>query len=222
VIDSVNYLKNRENLSSVVVNYIKESILSGYYKPGDHILETEVALKLNISRAPVREAIRELEGDGIVTTKPRKGTFVTEYSVDDIKEVFDIRLLLENNINKILIYEDILKESDFIYLESLVKEMENIASSSMSEDQKSLMINTKDMDFHKYLWNKSGSLRRVRILESIFFQLRMAMLYDMGKEGDLFQSAADHNEIIKALKKKDIDACKKALKAHILTYREVD
>lgn len=220
MIDSVDYLNSRENLNSVVVNYIKESILSGHYKEGDHILETEVAMKLNISRAPVREAIRELESDGIVTTKPRKGTFVTEFSVEDIKEVFDIRLLLENNINKILIYEDMLEEKDFIHLENLVKDMESLATSGLSEEQKSIMINIKDMDFHRYIWNKSGSLRRVKILEGIFFQLRMAMLYDMDETGNLIQSATDHYQIINALRSKDIDACKKALKHHIITYAD--
>jgi len=218
----MDYFKTRENLSSIVVNYIKESILSGYYKAGDHILETEVALKLNISRAPVREAIRELESDGIVITKPRKGTFVTAYSIDDIKEVFDIRLLLENNIYKILIYEDKLKEKDFMHLEHLVKDMESIATSGMSEEEKTLQVNIKDMAFHKFIWNKSGSLRRVKILEGIFFQLRMAMLYDMDETGNLIKSVTDHYEIIKALRSKDIDACKKALRRHIITYENED
>ncbi|MDY0236447.1 MAG: GntR family transcriptional regulator [Gudongella sp.] len=222
MIETMDYFKTRENLSSIVVNYIKESILSGYYKAGDHILETEVALKLNISRAPVREAIRELESDGIVITKPRKGTFVTAYSIDDIKEVFDIRLLLENNIYKILIYEDKLKEKDFMHLEHLVKDMESIATSGMSEEEKTLQVNIKDMAFHKFIWNKSGSLRRVKILEGIFFQLRMAMLYDMDETGNLIKSVTDHYEIIKALRSKDIDACKKALRRHIITYENED
>ena len=65
----------RDNLSGVVVDYIKESILSGKYKEGEHILETEVAFELGISRAPVREGIKELEKEGIVTTIPRKGTY---------------------------------------------------------------------------------------------------------------------------------------------------
>lgn len=222
MIESIDYLKNRENLSSIVVNYIKESILSGRYKAGDHILETEVALKLNISRAPVREAIRELESDGIVITKPRKGTFVSSYSIDDIKEVFDIRLLLENNINKILIYEDKLGEKDFTHLENLVEEMLRISKSDIEESLKLIMVNTKDMEFHRYIWNKSGSQRRVKMLESIFFQLRVAMLYDTTVSGDLLITATDHYEIIESLKAKDIDRCKRALREHIFSYKEAN
>lgn len=218
--ETQNYLSKRENLNSIVVDYIKEAILSGTYKIGDHINESELAINLGVSRAPVREAIRELENEGILTTKPRRGTYVTDYTLEDIKEVFDIRLLLENNINKILIYEDKLAEKDFKHLEQLVKEMVDIAESSLDDSQKSLLINKKDMDFHRFIWRKSGSLRRVKMLESIFFQLRIAMLYDMYETDNFLQSATDHYDIIEALKSKDIDKCKKALREHIISYKK--
>ena len=214
-----NYLSRRENLNSIVVDYIKEEILAGNYKIGEHIYEGEVAMKLGISRAPVREAIRELENEGILTTKPRKGTYVTDYTLEDMKEVFDIRLLLENNINKILIYEDKLTEKDFKHLNHLVQEMVNIAESSYDDNKKSILINKKDMDFHRFIWQKSGSQRRVKILESMFFQLRVAMLYDMYETGNFLQSATDHYDIIEALRSKDIDKCKKALREHIISYK---
>lgn len=213
------YASNRENLSSVVGDCIKESILAGTYKEGDRILETEVALKLGISRAPVREGIKELAKEGVVTIIPRKGTYVTKFSVEDIKEVFDIRLLLENDILKILIDEDKLTEKDFNHLEDLIEEMVRTASSTMDVLDKSIMINLKDMEFHRYIWEKSGSKRRVKILEDMFFQLRMAMLYDTNETGDLYTTATDHYEIIDSLKSKDLEKCKKALREHIISYK---
>lgn len=214
------YIKSRANLSRIVVDYIKESILSGIYKEGDHILETDVANTLGISRAPVREAMKELEKEGIVQTQPRRGTFVTKFSVEDIKEVFEIRMLLENNIIKMLIYDNILTEEDYSKLEDLVVDMEDIVNSNESDLQKSISLNIKDMEFHRYLWNRSGSKRRVQILEQIFFQLRMAMLYDTNETGDLSKTATDHYEIINALKGKDIAKCKTALQKHIITYED--
>lgn len=214
------YLGKQQNLSNLVVDYIKESILAGVYKEGQRLLETEIANILGISRAPVREAIKELEKEGIVQTLPRRGTFVTRFTMEDIKEIFDIRMLLENNILKILIYEDRLKEKDFHHLEQLVREMEQVAGSTMELTEKSIRINMKDMEFHRFLWNKSGSKRRVRILEGIFFQLRMAMLYDTNETGDLSKTATDHYKIIEALRSKDIAKCKSALAEHIITYKE--
>lgn len=214
------YLGKQQSLSSLVVDYVKESILAGVYKEGHHLLETELANTLGISRAPVREAIKELEKEGIVQTLPRKGTFVTRFTLEDIKEVFDIRMLMENNIFKILVYEDRLKENDFQHLEELVSEMETIAGSTLGLTEKSIMINMKDMEFHRFLWDKSGSKRRVKILEGIFFQLRMAMLYDTNETGDLTKTATDHYQIIEALRSKDIPKCKSALAEHIITYNE--
>ncbi len=212
------YTISKKNLPSIVVDFIKEAILTGKYREGHHLLETEIAMTLGISRAPVREAIRELENEGIVQTFPRKGTFVTRFTLEDIEEVFDIRMLLENNIFKILIHENKLSEEDFLALEQLVMEMEKIAESTMELTEKSLQLNVKDMEFHRFLWRKSGSLRRVRMLESIFFQLRMAMLYDTNETGDLSKTATDHYRIIEALRSQDIEQCKAALAEHITTF----
>ena len=210
----------RDNLCSVVVEYIKERILSGEYKTGEHVLESEVAIKLGISRAPVREGLKELEKEGIVTVVPRKGTYITKFTLEDIKEVFDIRLLLENNILEILINENKMKEEDFNALENIVHEMVRIANGREDDLEKAILINMKDMEFHKFLWQKSGSSRRVEILSGIFFQLRMAMLYDTNKTGNLFITATDHYEIIKHLRNKDLVNCKKALREHIISYKE--
>ena len=216
--DLINY--QRDNLCSVVVDYIKEMILSGVYKTGEHVLEADVALKLGISRAPVREGLKELEKVGIVTVLPRKGTYITKFTLEDIKEVFDIRLLLENNILEILINENKMTDQDFSALENIVHEMVKIANSMENELDKAIHINMKDMEFHKFLWQKSGSNRRVEILSSIFFQLRMAMLYDTNKTGNLFVTATDHYEIIKHLRNKDLENCKRALREHIISYKE--
>ncbi|MHB1392132.1 MAG: GntR family transcriptional regulator [Clostridia bacterium] len=210
----------RDNLCSVVVDYIKEMILSGEYKAGEHVLESEVALKLGISRAPVREGLKELEKEGIVTVIPRKGTYVTKFTLEDIKEVFDIRLLLENNIFEILLNENKIKEDDLKTLESIVKDMVKVADSKENDLNKAILINMKDMEFHKFLWQKSGSSRRVEILSGIFFQLRMAMLYDTNKTGNLFITATDHYEIIKHLRNKDLESCKRSLREHIISYKE--
>lgn len=218
LINSTNYQK--DNLCSVVVDYIKEMILSGAYKAGDHVLESEVALKLGISRAPVREGLKELEKEGIVTVLPRKGTYITKFTLEDIKEVFDIRLLLENNILEILVNQDKMQEEDFKALEDIVSGMVKIANSREDEINKAILINMKDMEFHKFLWQKSGSSRRVEILSGIFFQLRMAMLYDTNKTGNLFVTATDHYEIIKHLRNRDLENCKRALREHIISYKE--
>lgn len=210
----------RENLCRIVADYIKEAILEGIYREGDHILETEVAQVLGISRAPVREGIKELEKEGILTIVPRKGTFMTKFTIEDIKEVFDIRLLLENDILELLLTEDKLSEKDFAALEIIVEEMVTIVNSSGDPIKKAIMLNSKDMEFHRYIWKKSGSKRRIEILERLYFQLRIAMFYDTNETGNLLITATDHYEIIKNLRSRDLEKCKKALRDHIILYKE--
>ncbi len=210
----------RENLCRVVADYIKEAILEGIYREGDHILETEVAQALGISRAPVREGIKELEKEGILTIVPRKGTFMTKFTIEDIKEVFDIRLLLENDILELLMTEDKLSEKDFAALEIIVEDMVTIVNSSGDPVKKAIMLNSKDMEFHRYIWKKSGSKRRIEILERLYFQLRIAMFYDTNETGNLLITATDHYEIIKNLRSRDLENCKKALRDHIILYKE--
>lgn len=210
----------RDNLCSVVVDYIKEMILARVYKEGEHIFEAEVAMKLGISRGPVREGLKDLEKEGIVTVISRKGTYVTKFLIEDIKEIFDIRLLLEDNIIEILINENRLTEQDFRVLESIIEDMVDIAKKTEDFIQKTIKINMKDMEFHMYIWQKSGSKRRVDILKGIFFQIKMAMLYDTNETGNLMITATDHYEIIKFLRNKDLANCKKALRNHIISYRD--
>lgn len=210
----------RDNLCTVVSDYIKEQILIGKYKAGDHVLEATIAKNLGISRSPVREGIKDLEKEGIVEIVPRKGTYVTTFSLKDVHEVFDIRILHEYDILRILIYERKLKEVDFKYLTELVNQMVGVVNSDLKEEEKIIKVNKMDMDFHFYLWNKSDSKRRIKILKDMFFQLKMAMMYDTNVTGDLMQTATDHYEIIEHLKNGDLEQCKKAFLNHIDSYKK--
>lgn len=210
----------RDNLCIVVADYIKEQILTGRYKAGDHLVESDIAGTLGISRSPVREGIKELEREGIVTITPRKGTCITSFTLKDIKEVFDIRILHENDIFRILIEEERMTEADYQQLERIVAGMVEVATSHLEESVKAVQINRMDMEFHKYIWSKSDSKRRMSILQGIYFQLRIAMLYDTDKTGNLMQTATEHLEIVKCLREGNLEGCKKALVDHIISYRE--
>lgn len=79
---------------------LKEEICSGYYTPGQWLQEKELAAHLNVSRSPIREALRKLASDGLVVEIPNKGVFVKEFTAQDITDIFDLRVLLENNAIK--------------------------------------------------------------------------------------------------------------------------
>jgi DNA-binding GntR family transcriptional regulator len=83
------------NLTNRVYDYLKEQILSGNYENGSSITENSVGKELNVSRTPVREALRQLELGGLVKIVPNKGAVVQNILIDDIKNIYEIRSLIE-------------------------------------------------------------------------------------------------------------------------------
>ena len=79
-----------------VYQILKEEICSGYYEPGHWLQENELAQRLQVSRSPVREALRQLSRDGLVKDIPNKGVFVREFTIQEIQEVFDLRIMMES------------------------------------------------------------------------------------------------------------------------------
>lgn len=209
----------RENLSSMVAEYIKQKILTGEYKEGDHILEANIAQKLGISRAPVREGIRELQDQGLIESIPRKGNFVAQMSIKDIKEIFDIRILLENYVLEKIINENKLTSNDFLELTCLIDKMVEIAEGKGELSEKIIRINEKDIEFHTFLWHKSGSTRVSKMLLNLHFQLQIAMVIDSRLTSNLDKIAKNHYNIIKHLQNKDLPLCLTALKSSIATYK---
>jgi DNA-binding GntR family transcriptional regulator len=83
------------SLMNVVLDNIRRRILTGEFRPAQKINESEIAVNLGISRSPVREAFRILERDGLITTLPRKGSYITDISLKDLEELFEVRKILE-------------------------------------------------------------------------------------------------------------------------------
>jgi DNA-binding GntR family transcriptional regulator len=208
----------KENLSYLVEEHIKDKILRCLYKEGDRVLEASIAEELGISRGPVREGIKMAEQSGILTIEPRKGAYVTRFDKNDIQEVFEIRVMLESSILEDLIEKKKVTDKDFAILEKLIDQMVGIANSSQDKQEVLLALNKKDIEFHQYIWKKSGSKRKQKILNGLFFQLRLAMLYDTKFTQKLIVTATDHYNILRNLKKNDLEGCKRALREHIFTY----
>jgi DNA-binding GntR family transcriptional regulator len=208
-----------KSLRSKVVDYLKEEIFLENYKGGERIFESKIAKELNISRAPVREAIKELENQGLIINVPRKGSFLIEFSQDDIKELFDISILLESRILELLINKDILDNEDYPKLTAIVDEMVEITQNDNIDKKKKIIeVNKRDFAFHKFLWEKSNNKLTTNILSNLHYQMQLVMINDFKLENNLASSARKHYNIIDSLRKKDIKKMKMALIDHIIPY----
>jgi len=207
-----------DNLSERVADYIRRGLLySNRYKKGQHMLENEIAEELQISRAPVREALRELEGQGLLVFVPRKGVFVANFDQEDMLEIYDIRYMLESRVMEILIEQNKLNETDFVNLRGFVNEMVKISENGLKLEEYVASFSENDIAFHRYLWTKANRKWSAKILRNLYYQLRLAIIQDLIIEHDLARSAAMHYEIVDCLEKRDLSGAKEAFVRHIVT-----
>lgn len=209
---------SKVNLSDLVVNHVKNRILAGDLKSGDRLVETEISEELQISRAPIREAIRELNIQGILSFSPRKGSQILDLTYDDIKELFSIRIPLEKQVYEIIFENALLETQDLDYLESLNHEMLKMDREITDQREKIYMLNSRDLQFHKFFWNKSKSFRRANILESQFFQLLIAMNQDISTLGSIEDKFKEHQGIIEACRKGRLEETLAAFDKHMESY----
>jgi DNA-binding GntR family transcriptional regulator len=149
-------------LRAHVVQMLSAGILAGKYKPGDRLNESQIARELNISRIPVREALSQLQEQGLVQNRERRGMFVTDITTEEVLQISSLRLILETEALR-LARARMTPEMQ-AELEGLVAQMENW-------DGDLLDAAALDLQFHRALWRASGNPYLERALYGLIIPL---------------------------------------------------
>lgn len=188
---------------------IRRAIEAGVLKPGDRLVEAEIATQMGISRAPVREAVRLLEQEGFVTSVPRKGTFVVELTRQDIEEIFSLRSVLEGLAVKLATPR--LGPNEIAELGGLMEDMREAAG----DRDMSKLVET-DLAFHQRIVCLSGHNRLLQDWLRMSVQLRLFFAL----KGQLYENPRDvadsHEPLIEAFRAGDAVAAEHALIDHIV------
>jgi DNA-binding GntR family transcriptional regulator len=187
------------NLREQVVEQVKTAIIEGRLKPGDHMVEATLTKQLGVSRMPLREALILLEREGLVESFPNRGMFVRKFDLSDVSLIFSMRIALENFAADLIIKT--LDESDFARLETLIEEQRRYIR---NKDFKH--VRATDMNFHRYLIEKSGHPLLVRNWSEIVAQIA-ALLYMRAEAMPNYNESlaiADHKKILEAYKGKNV------------------
>jgi len=199
----------RESLRDAVVKLIEEALLNGELQPGNRIVEADLAQRAGISRGPVREAIRQLVGEGILVSYPSRGTFVAQWTPCAVEEAYTLRAVLER-----FAIEEAIKRitpDEIAQLQATVEEMERSAAEN---DIRALM--RLDIRFHEQLY----AFSRHSLLQEVLAQLRRRlyclMALDQGYSIHRDETAGDHQRIVEALKTGDATVAGEVIAAHIL------
>ena len=194
-----------KSLMTVVLDTIRRRILTGEFRPGQKINESEIAVNLGISRSPVREAFRILERDGLITTLPRKGSYITDISLKDLEELFEIRKILECYALD-CIKKRAKKSQEKI--QSMIKELDR--NLLKKHDPLSVISG-----FHYNLVELSNNSRLIELYKILEVSLRRYWLIYHSENGQRDISFEHHQEILNILKKGDYAGTKTLLKKHI-------
>jgi DNA-binding GntR family transcriptional regulator len=210
---------NQKNLGDQVVDYIKEYLLfSGKYKEEQKVSEHEIARALEISRSPVREAFRELQKEGLLVYKPRRGCFVARLSDDDVKELYKLRFWVESNLYDVIVQKNALTAEKYYELLGLTHETIAIIESDLNSFEKNKEYSRLGLKFHMYLCSLSGMKWPIKILSGLCNQMRMAMIRDINYAPNLRRNVDVHYEIMNCLRDKDVDRAKKLLAEDMKLY----
>ncbi|MBQ0059961.1 MAG: GntR family transcriptional regulator [Lachnospiraceae bacterium] len=195
-------------LREVVYNTLRKAILRGEFQPGERLMEISLSNKLGVSRTPVREAIRQLESDGLVTIIPRKGAQVARITSEEMYNVLEIRKCLELWTAEKACSR--ITEEGIVELEEAEKEFEKrLHSGDITE------LAEADEKFHNVIYNAAGNPRLVQLMYNLreqMYRFRVEYLKDKNSLDLLVQ---EHRGIIDAVKNRDGEAAVRFTENHI-------
>lgn len=198
-------LIEKNTVADQVCAELRRRIVAGEYEGGMRLRQEEIAAELGISRSPLREALRQLEAEGLVTLTSQKGATVTPIHPEEINELFELRLLIEPHLLQLSIPK--FTEADFNAAETTISQMKDADMSQWSK---------LNWQLHMQLYQPAQRPTIIRKLERIHQTidryLRVQVTLTDGRE----KAHEEHQAILHACRTRDIELATAMLRSHIL------
>ena len=200
-------LDNYKPLREMVFESLREAIILGRLKPGERLMEIQLAEEMGVSRTPVREAIRKLELEGFVVMVPRKGAYVAGISVKDIVDVFEVRAALEG-LAAGLAAERITGEEMDLLERSLLK-INAVGGGDIDAAVEG------DISFHDIIYRASRNQRLVQIITHLQEQLLRFRMTSLSQPGRVKVALDEHKKIVEAISDRNVELAQTLATEHI-------
>ena len=199
---------NAGTLRGKVFSQIQNDILNGLYQPGENLIETKLSEEMGVSRTPIREAIRQLELEGLVQSIPNKGAIVKGISAKDIEDIYTIRMLIEGLAAR-WAAEKITPEE----LEELKEAVELEEFYTVKNDISHLL--RSDSRFHDIIYKACKSKPLMHTLSTFHHHVQRARSISMNSPGRARQVLEEHKAIFRAITDRDADRAEKLTTEHV-------
>jgi len=198
VLSPVKTVTLRENVAEILIN----AVLSGKFQPGDRLNESELGRQLRVSRAPIREALHQLQEQGLVVNQPRRGMFVVSLSEADIQKINSLRLILE--AEALLLCRRNLNTTNERKLVQQIEKMDRTGATSALEAMR------MDLAFHRTIWSQTGNEFLERTLTSLTASLFAYSVVVKAREEQMRMILDSHRPLLEFVqgKRKEKDARK--------------
>ncbi|MCF2554303.1 GntR family transcriptional regulator [Faecalicatena contorta] len=195
-------------LRDVVFNTLRQAILRGELKPGERLMEIQLANKLGVSRTPIREAIRKLELEGLVLMIPRKGAEVAEISEKSLRDVLEVRKALEELAVRLAC--DKITEEEIKELEKCAVDFKKILKSNDITE-----VAEADVRFHDIIYMATDNQKLITLLSNLrehMYRYRVEYLKDQTAHKQLLR---EHEEIVKHIRERNKEEAVQIVCCHI-------
>lgn len=212
VADTASSRAGRTNSRSIVIDATRRRIIRGEFAPGENISEIALAEEFGVSRTPVREALKQLQTEGLVEIRPRVGTFVTTPSRREIVELFEMKELLEGAAARLLAARGPVPE-----LERL---QANVRESDLVTDPARYAELVEE--FHELLIQGADNNKLVAHYRTLMNQLGYARLVStsLAQPGRVVQSEKEHHRVVELIAAKDGDSAERVMREHVRASRQ--
>jgi len=194
-----------------VVDALRDAIIAGRLKPGERIRERELVSLLGVSRSPLREAIRILETEGLITSLAYRGARVSELSASDLRDMLDVRIMLETFAARLAI-----ERLDDAVLQAMEEQVRRARAAGAQVDLQSNF--DLGLEFHDLLVAACGNRKVAQLHENLKRHQRRYQHFAFTRVGRDIRALDEHADIVGALRRRDPAAVEQGLRAHFLRF----
>lgn len=207
----------RNTLHEQTYQALRESILSGELAPGDRLIEAQLAEQLQVSRTPIREAIRQLQREELVTADDVGWLRVATVSASEARHLYDCRIALET-----LAVTEACSKATALHLQQLqdlISQAERLAEQDPSSSDRAMQPLEIDYLFHRTLAQSSGNTYLVSLLDQVFGKMALLRVHTTYHNPDVLEIRTEHKLIYEAIAHRNCEAAVQAIQSHLIASK---
>ena len=209
-------IRRSQSLHAQTYETLRAAILTGELTGGERLIETQLAQTLQVSRTPIREALRQLQRENLVTSDTSGGLRVAALSINDAMNLYDCRIALEQ-----LAVTEACQNATVQHLEKLefaVQQAENATSQQLPNLTNYQLLNI-DYNFHRLLAESSGNPWLVSLLDQVFDKMALLRIRTMQQNPGVLEIKSEHRRIYQAVAERNLEVAALAIREHLIASK---